>query len=255
MCRPEKAQLILHANTVLQQIRALARDYKLQEPALSTLLGLADVRIVHWVVNKPDPTRGVFSSVGAIGHAFCQDMSTVLDMEVNSPWAASSIADAALHPAQPTFKTFDADGRWANAKEVVTGKGFVPGATVTRSVDGKKTTFTIKAVTHKDLQLHDDKGCQLSSPHSAVLKNQIVLVTDAKVGSARACLRDGVWPERERETPTQSATNLARFDPCHKQSSVSAMNAPQKGHCADGTHTRFRGEGRAQLDVAKHSLV
>ena len=54
----KKVKLIMEADSFLQDCRALVASVNAPEAVRRSLIGIADVRTVHFVLNKPDPSRG-----------------------------------------------------------------------------------------------------------------------------------------------------------------------------------------------------
>ena len=86
-------------------------------------------RLVHQAINKPDPTRGSFKSLNAIGHAFIQDLSACAQVPIISPFGTNAKASAIAPPpkaeslmfgrAEATINAFNAFGGIATGKRVI----------------------------------------------------------------------------------------------------------------------------------------
>ena len=133
----EKRKLVLEAEKFLVQARDVAEQHGLKGPMLTSLIGLLDVRVVHFVTSKPDESRGHYKSFNDIGFSFCSDMAAALKTHVASPWAQSAeqaeaerTAKAPSAKAHSEVKEFSNKGSWINSLEVVTAKGIKIDVTV-----------------------------------------------------------------------------------------------------------------------------
>ena len=61
----KKSQIVLQGEAVLIKVREIADELGLRSDtaAWSTTIGLADVRMVHFVLNKADESRGTFTTL------------------------------------------------------------------------------------------------------------------------------------------------------------------------------------------------
>ena len=175
--------MALQAEKLLEDMRAVARKHAVPDAMRTTLLGLADARVVHYLFNKPDDARGNFSSLSQIGHQFCQDVSSALGIDVESKWAPPCAAPA-RGGAAPTaasasgVKRYSAMGKWTNAHESVLALGFVVGATVLAK-DAENTdenSLTIKTVSQGAVTLSDAAGKCTSHDHQVFLEKGFILV-------------------------------------------------------------------------------
>ena len=80
----DKVAVALQAEKLLEDMRAVARKHAVPDAMRTTLLGLADARVVHYLFNKPDDARGNLGSLSQIGHQFCQDVSSALGIDAES---------------------------------------------------------------------------------------------------------------------------------------------------------------------------
>ena len=77
----EKA-MVMSCESFLLKVREVAQKEGLRAEMWDTIVGLADVRMIHYIANKPDQYRGTFQSLGAIGYAFVQEMAQMLKKEI-----------------------------------------------------------------------------------------------------------------------------------------------------------------------------
>ena len=150
MCSKEKVAIINVAEAFLNQTREIADTSGITGPVRTSLLGLLDVRVAHFVCNKPDESRGTFKSFGDIGFKFCGDVATATGAKVASPWSMSaeqvaSESKARRAAAPPSeVKEFSNKGNWLNSLEAVTAKGVKVDAHVAHYKT--KEVFKVKAM-------------------------------------------------------------------------------------------------------------
>ena len=87
----KRSQIVMQAESMLQQLRKIVRNLGVakSDPIWSSIVGLADIRVVHFVLNKPDESRGIFKNISAIGSDFCAALSTATQKTVTSPCLVS----------------------------------------------------------------------------------------------------------------------------------------------------------------------
>ena len=182
--RAEKREVALECDKFLQDLREIAQKHKAPDAVRVTLIGLADVRTVHYLLHKPDESRGTFNSVAQIGHQFCLDLSTALGVPVKSKWAAP-VAKAkakAVIAVDSGVKEFSASGKWTNAHESFERMGFVVGATVlaAKAARCKENVQTIKEVqkAKEIVILVDARGAEVSHAMQVFLENKFTLYED-----------------------------------------------------------------------------
>ena len=128
------SKVVKSACEFMRQVRETAKKASVAETetAWVTLVGMADVRVVHYVVSKPDATRGNFSTMNAIGWDFSKSLATALGRAVVSPWndegrPSNDVANSGTHHAG--VKVLNADGSWnsADMRKAFDAKGFAVG--------------------------------------------------------------------------------------------------------------------------------
>ena len=137
------SKVVKAACEFMKEVRATAKNAGVAETdtAWVTLVGMADVRVVHYVVSKPDATRGSFSSLDAIGFDFAKSLATALGRAVVAPWKDERrpINDTATQQSRKHagVKVLNADGSWnsEDMRKALESKGFTVGAKVYKSGD------------------------------------------------------------------------------------------------------------------------
>ena len=172
------------ANNFLKDCRAVLREHCATDPVFRELIGLTDVRVVHFVLNKPDPARGLFASLDAIGHRMCLDLANATQKEVISRWIPTEPlpcshkddSKTAMSSA-PIAKVIDQSGVWTNSVSALTQRGFVNNVLVKHSKSGR--VYKISEVTDACVKLRDFLGSfESSHSHTVFLDGQYSIWVD-----------------------------------------------------------------------------
>ena len=168
----EKQRLVEKAESYLVRMRNVLTDADVKPPLWSTVCGLFDVRVVHHVCSKVDESRGQYKSLAALGHAWVQDLSTMLQRPVGCPteWAqdAPSSAEGTSAKVASGIKVFTQSGSWENSAEMIKAKGF---KAEQRLRHGDKC-YTLVAITDENVDVKDDKDVITSIPHGKFVKDK-----------------------------------------------------------------------------------
>ena len=179
----KKATLVVQANQMKEIGIALVAEHApagFVNPALQSALDLFGIRLVHYVGEKPDTTRGVFTSMHDIGYAFVQDLSNLLNKQIESPWAPSAKAKQEEEKAKKTGSTgaasFGQDGH-VNRVEHLAGLGMKAKVTVnlkeTQRVEWAIVEVTDDAVKLISNDTKDEKVIDTASFMKAVLAKAV----------------------------------------------------------------------------------
>ena len=111
---PRKNNLVMQAN----KMKAVALDLLEQQhvqmtlPGLSNALHLFGIRLVHYVLQKSDPTRGTWNDLPEIGAAFARDIANLTGSEFPCPWGCKKGQEPPPAPAilAPVVKQIDSAG-------------------------------------------------------------------------------------------------------------------------------------------------
>ena len=146
-----KAQIALQGDELLQKIRKLAIDFGIDPSSArwSNIIGLADVRVAHFVFNKPDESRGVYKQITDIAVDAWKAMAAMTGNcnTVDCPWKVKAVAPQCASSVSSTgVKTFDHHGEWVNVSETLAVKGFKVGVKVYRRLEGEESVYEIKAI-------------------------------------------------------------------------------------------------------------
>ena len=131
---------------------------------IGVALNLFGIRMVHHVMQRPDPARGSWGSMHEIGYKCAQDIANLTEKKFESPWAAAdqskekSTKPAPGKPAQGSiFKEISGDGVVSRAS-LFEHEGLVIGKHV-KEWKTKKTYIIEKLVPDDNIELRDvDKG-------------------------------------------------------------------------------------------------
>lgn len=154
-----KAQIALQGDELLQKIRKLAIDFEIDPSSArwSNIVGLADVRVAHFVFNKPDESRGVYKQITDIAvDAWKAMAASTGNNNVRCPWKAKAVAHApqcASSVSSTGVKTFDQRGEWVNVSETLAVKGFKVGVTVYNRQEGDESVYEIKAIDGQNVKM------------------------------------------------------------------------------------------------------
>ena len=88
MSRSKDSQrMIRDAEQCLIECRRIVDSVGLEGAMRTTMVGLVDCQVVHFVCNRPDASRGIFKSLAQIGGEFVKQIASVSGKSVTSPWA------------------------------------------------------------------------------------------------------------------------------------------------------------------------
>ena len=136
---------------------------------VQSALDLFGIRLVHYVGEKPDPLKGVFGSMHDIGYTFVQDLATLLNKEIQSPWAPSAKLknkDVDEAPKKTGVLTFDNAGK-LNRVEQLVNLGAKKDAMLQLKDESK---WRIVALTDDSVELSGDKGAKKMLDTASCLK-------------------------------------------------------------------------------------
>ena len=158
--KADKVNLVLEAESVLQECRAFVDKHDVPPDARASLIGLTDVRVAHHVSNRPDSSRGIFKDLSAIGAAMCQEMASLIGDQADSQWQAAPTSSTEAQRAnpkagavQPTSKVFDAAGKWGNSSDFLKAKGFTALTKVNHIKS--KTKYIINKIDNESVHLQE----------------------------------------------------------------------------------------------------
>jgi hypothetical protein len=158
------------------------------EGEVAQLQYLLMVRLVHHVYKKDDATRGVFPTLDAIGHQFCTELATLMQVPVESPWskptpqhaAASGSGDKRCAVAS-AMVDFSADLAVDNLLDILGGKGFKVGCQVQRKSD--MVRFKLTAIAGQQGTLVDEAGAVINVRVDSLLKGNFKPLQEEKATS------------------------------------------------------------------------
>ena len=150
----KRAQIVMQAETALANLRQVASQLGLshETAAWSTTIGLADVRVVHFVFNKPDEARGIgHAYIANIGFDCWQTLCNTTGKTAPCPFQpkhvqTSATASQSEQKPDTTVKQYDQQGNWTNQVAVLETKGFKTGAAVYHVKDGDEVVYTITSI-------------------------------------------------------------------------------------------------------------
>ena len=150
----KRAQIVMQAETALANLRQVAIQLGLshETAAWSTTIGLADVRVVHFVFNKPDEARGIgHAYIANIGFDCWQTLCNTTGKTVPCPFQpkrvqTSATASQSEQKPDTTVKQYDQQGNWTNQVAVLEAKGFKTGAAVYNVKDGDAVVYDITSI-------------------------------------------------------------------------------------------------------------
>ena len=147
----KKAQIVMQAETALANLRKIAcqLDLSHETATWSTTIGLADVRIAHFVFNKPDEARGIgHAYIANIGFECWQTLCNTTGKTAPCPFQPKQAQTAPQSEQKPdtTVKQYDQQGNWTNQVAVLEAKGFKTGTTVYHIKDGDEVVYTITSI-------------------------------------------------------------------------------------------------------------
>ena len=147
----KKAQIVMQAETALANLRKIAcqLDLSHETATWSTTIGLADVRIAHFVFNKPDEARGIgHAYIANIGFECWQTLCNTTGKTTPCPFQPKQAPTAPQSEQKPdtTVKQYDQQGNWTNQVAVLETKGFKTGTAVYHIKDGDEVVYTITSI-------------------------------------------------------------------------------------------------------------
>jgi hypothetical protein len=139
----KQLKFALQADNIQCEARKYADANGLEGSMKTTLMGLLDVRVVHHVFQRPDPSRGTFKSLASIGAALVSEHSSLTRQQHVMPPAfvettiANKQAGASAPPIlelQPApIVEYTATGELRNPVQALNDEGFSIGTTVLHS--------------------------------------------------------------------------------------------------------------------------
>ena len=179
LCGSTTLPHVLAAEEMMEQGLVVAAAHRATGAAAATMAEyLFRVRLVHHVMRKPDASRGTYKTVGAIGHAYLEQLSSILNKPVSGP--AGWKPDAGIKKVDATPSTtsalaveFDASGTVMNQIDLLAARGFKTGATIKRQGQLNEVMYTISAVTTSVCKLKDPAGDETTVFHNALDKYRV----------------------------------------------------------------------------------
>ena len=151
-----KHKMVMLVEKMKTKAIELLQEHEVERtPQVDTALNIFGVRMVHHVLKKPDPTRGIYKSLHDIGHAFGQDVANLTGKAFGTPWtptcarapAQGQSGDTAAPQVQGGLKPIAADGTISKLR-IFEREGLLQGAHVKHSKT--KTTYCITEVKADD---------------------------------------------------------------------------------------------------------
>jgi len=121
---------------------------------INTALDLFGIRMAHHVLQKPDPSRGIYKSMHDIGHAFTKDIANLIGKPFASPWMGAEHTPAAIACKAPALKAWSSNGEVDRAK-LFMDLGVTVGAHVTNM---GKAQFCVTQVDANDRVVLQELG-------------------------------------------------------------------------------------------------
>ena len=116
------------------------------------------VRLVHHVFVKPDETRGTFATMDGIGHTFCVELASLLQVRIKSPWSEDPKPKASAKQQGAAFVEFGEKGEVTNIVELLTAKSYQVDGWLQRCSDQRR--FIVKSL-GAQVRLQDDAGAEI----------------------------------------------------------------------------------------------
>ena len=229
----KKKAMVMSCESFLLKVREVAKKEGLRAEMWDTVVGLADVRMIHYIANKPDQNRGIYNSLGAIGYAFVQEMAQMLKRVIQSPWPPPKGGTGpaiAASSASSTVKVFSREGHWANIADTLKAKGFAIDAKVAHAKSD--AIFTISAIDEKNITLVDAVGAQTKHQHELFMDGSYNLHTDIKEEFDKWAEHDPCnmfdWMWTVREAAVTIALHELHMESRSCISNLKAIIAPNK---------------------------
>ena len=173
----------LQAEKMLVEVKAMIANWEhqglsaQQSASLKCLRHLTAVRLVHHMYRKPDESRGVFKTMGDIGHRFIEGAATVLNAPLSSPWAPVGASLRTPPKAGPTAHApasssalmveFKGDAI-ANNAELLGQAGYQIDSQILRKSDDTK--FKITALNAEFVEVADEADEKYNIPYDGFEK-------------------------------------------------------------------------------------
>ena len=182
----KKSTIVMVADEFLQKVRQIAKKQGVTADtvAYGTIVGLTDVRVVHFAFNKPDERLGNCKTLPDIGAAFTAALATHVGKSVASPWSQTECVPKAVatQGRGSDVKEYTASGRWSNQVEKLSDKGFEVGAKVALASDtsGEKIYELISIDAANGVKLKHATGKAVCHPIDDFLRGRFVVSTIVK---------------------------------------------------------------------------
>ena len=164
---------VLAAEELLVKAEQVMQAESTSDDAVSMLcLYLLQVRVVHHICRKEDPTRGTFTTLSGIGHQFVTELATHVGRKIESPWQpqpstkAKPTSDSNESENKIAFVSFAA-GRVSNVADLLLERGYKLNDVVQRVSDNVR--FHIQDIGEL-VTLEDDVGAQIKLRPDALIK-------------------------------------------------------------------------------------
>lgn len=201
----KKSTIVMVADEFLQKVRQIAcgEGITADTVAYGTIVGLTDVRVVHFVFNKPDERLGTCKTLNDIGVSFTTALATHVGKAVASPWkqiGREGASKAVTGQARSSdVKEYTASGKWSNQVDKLSDKGFEVGAKVALASDtlGENIyeLISIDAATGVKLKLQAT-GSATCHPIDDFLRGKFVVSTIMKdsLATSSQCMWNAYTP-------------------------------------------------------------
>jgi hypothetical protein len=135
------------AETLMQQVRSLVLQHSVPQHLYVDSLGIMDVEIVMFALEKRHKAVQVFASMGGIAHKAIASVSAAAGVAIVSPWQADVVKNAVVAhvPAEheTVMREFHGDGRMMNPNQPLIDAGFNVGVDVVRRQDKRRGTISV----------------------------------------------------------------------------------------------------------------
>ena len=100
---PKRNNLVIQANKMKALALELLEEKHVQVtvPAIRNALDLLGIRMVHFVLEKPDPRLLLWNNLQEIGAALAQSIANLTGSEFPCPWICKKKRGAAAGPCNP----------------------------------------------------------------------------------------------------------------------------------------------------------
>ena len=178
--RVSSPQLKVHAmaaNAMMVKGKELLEQHAGTKPLAIWALHIFWIRLVHHVMRKPDESRGSFKSLDDIGTEYVANLAAAAGASIASPWQSAGSSNASDQDTRSKthhgFVKYETSGDVANASELLSGMGFICGATVRHKKSNEK--FKITIVGAAEVTLSDALQGVLTVQHAAFLNGEYAI--------------------------------------------------------------------------------